>query len=166
MHGLVLDPGVKSADLHAEALGNASHVAAHSTESMDAKRLAQQLGARSAIIAVANHCHHHAQHQLGNGVGILTRSVHHAHTMSCGLGQVNVVITGTGADNHLQLLGCVKHFLVNLVTAHDQTGGIGNGCNHVGLGAFLDENELVATGLNHFLDTLDCYRSKGLLSCN
>ena len=166
LHNLVLDPGVKGADLHAEALGDASNVAANGAKGVDAQRLAQQLGARSAVVAVANHCHHHAQHQLGNSVGVLARSVHHAHTMSSSLGQVNVVVASTGADDNLQLLGSVKHFLVDLVAANNQTSGIGNGGNHVGLGAFLNQHELVASGLDNFLDALDCYRSKGFLSCN
>ena len=86
--------------------------------------------------------------------------------MGGSLGKVDVVITCAGANNHLQL-GCgVKHFLVHLVAANNQTSAVSDGVDHVLTGTFLNEYQLVAGALNHLADALNCHGSKGLLGCN
>ena len=113
--------------LHAEALGYACHVAANITEGQDAQLLAHQLSAAGSVVEVA-HCHYeHAEHQFCHTVGILSGSVHCHHTGLCAGLKVKVVKTGTGADNNLQVLGSLHHLGVNLVGAHNESIGIGNG---------------------------------------
>ena len=133
---------------------------------MDTQRLAQQLGARGAVIAVADQGNEHTHYQLGNSIAVLARGVHHAHAVGGSLGQVDVVITCTSAYNHLQLGSGVKHFLVHLVAAHDQAGTVGDSLDHVLTGAFLNQDQFVACTFDHFTDALYGYGSKGLLGCN
>ena len=78
--------GVEGVDLHAEALGDASHIATHVAEGEDSQFLAQQLRAALAVIETAN-CHHQqSKHQLGHGVGVLAGSVLGYHVVGGGSG--------------------------------------------------------------------------------
>ena len=133
---------------------------------MDTQGLALELGARSAVVTVADEANDHTENELGNGVGVLARSVHHAHAMLGGLVKVDVVIAGASANYHLELWSCVENFFVYFVAANDQAGAVGNSVDHVLLGAFLHENKLVTTLFNNFADASNGSCSKWFLGCN
>ena len=86
--------------------------------------------------------------------------------MLCGLGQVDVVVAGTGAHHHLELGSGVHDLLVDDIAAHDEACAILDGGYHVVFGALLHEHKLVTGVFKHFLDALDCGGGKGLAGCN
>ena len=118
-HNLILYEWVKSANLHVKTLSNACNVAAHCTIGVDTQGLALELCARSTVVAVADEIYDHTKHELGNSICVLSWSVHNTHTVLSGLVKVNVVITSTSTNYHLQLWSSVKHLFINFVAAHD-----------------------------------------------
>ena len=85
-----------------------------------------QLRAGCAGIHVAHSHHGHAEHQFGNGVGVLAGSVFRAHAVGGGCGEVNVVVTGAGAHYYFELRGGVEHFGIHNVGAHYECRGVGH----------------------------------------
>ena len=144
---VVANKWVKGTDFHTKSLGYARHVASHLAISVDSQSLVFQLCARSAVVAIANQRYKHTKHQLCHSVAVLARSVHHAHAISCRLGQVDVVVSGTSTHHYLELWGCVEHLFVHLIAAHYQSGTVGHGFNHVVFRAFFHEHHFVTGGL-------------------
>ena len=165
-HVFILHPWVESRHLHSKTLSYACHVAAHLPECVNAQRLALKLAACFAVVAVANHQHSHAKHQLGNGVGILSGCIHHTHAVSSGFGEVNVVVTCTGTHHHLEQRCCIKHFFINNVAAHNQTGCIGNLGYKVGFSAFFQQHQFVACFFHHLAYAVDSSCGKWFFGSN
>ena len=148
---------VEGGDVHAEALGDASHVAAYLAEGVDAEGLALEFGAGFAVVAVAGHEDEHAEYELGDGVGVLAGGVHDADAALGGGGQVDVIVAGAGTNDDFQLGSGGHDFAVNLVGADDETLDIGDCLEEVFAGALLYYFEVGAGGINHV-----CY---GLYGC-
>ena len=159
--------GVVGLDVHAESLGDAGHVAAYVAESEQTEGLALEFGARLAVVEVAHGIDEQAHHEFGHGVGVLARRVHGHHVVSRGGGQVDVVVTGTGAYDDFQLLGGGKDGLVHLVGADDEGVGVGHGVEQLLLfSVFLQECQLGAGLFHHFADAADGDGGEGFFGCN
>ena len=132
-HHLGRAVGIVSIDVHAEALGDACHVAAYVAIGVDTEFLSLELAARGAIVEVAHGIYHHAKSQLGHGIGVLAGGVHHTYAMSrCG-GEVYIVVACTGTHHDLELLGGIEHLGIDYIAADDDGIGIGHGSQQVGL---------------------------------
>lgn len=164
LHDVVGAIGVECLDVHAEAFGDAGDVAAYLTECLEPEVLALEFEAGGAGIHVAG-CHDaHAEDELGDGVGVLSGSVLGDDAMGGGCGEVDVIVSGTGAYDDLEVAGCVEHLGVDLVGADDERVGIGDGGEKVGAGGvFLKEGELVAGVFDDLADAVDCHSGKWLL---
>ena len=102
-------------NLHTKALGYASNVTTYITKSKNTQLLAHQFSTTGSIEKVTNTINQKTEHQLSNTVGILTRSIHCYDVVSSSSRQVNIVISGTGTNNNLQVLCCVQYLSVNLI---------------------------------------------------
>ena len=81
--------------------------------------------------------------------------------------EVEVVVTGAGTDDDLQVVGVVDDFLRHLVAAHDKSVSIGNGLVEViDIGIFFQKSQFIAVLLNDFADAVNGNLGKRLLSCN
>ena len=103
-HYIVGNEWVESRNLHAKTLGNASHVATNLTIGMNTESLTLEFETGLAAIFAANHHNGHTKHEFGNSIRVLTRSVHYAHAVSCGFSQIDIVVTGAGANHNFKLL--------------------------------------------------------------
>ena len=66
--------------------------------------------------------------QLGHGVRVLAGRCSSRPTPALlAAGAVDVVVTGAGSDDELELLGGGDHLGVDLVATHDQRVGVGDG---------------------------------------
>ena len=114
--------------------------------------------------AVARHEDHHGQSQLGHGVGVLPRGVHHHDAAGRSGREVHVVIARTGAHDNLEHLGGIDDFGRHLVAAHDQRIGVGHGFEQLGLvRILLEQGELMARTLDDFANSIDRLLGKGFL---
>ena len=149
-HSLVRTIGVIGINLHAESLGDASHVSTHIAKGVDTEFLAFQFSAACAVVQVAYGINHQPESQFGYGVAVLTGSVHRYDLVCRGGSQVDVVIAGTGTHNDLQLLGCVQHLAVHNIRADDQCVSIGHCVQQLlFVCIFLQQGEFVTSLLNH-----------------
>ena len=79
----------------------------------------------------------------------------------------DIVVTGAGTDDDLEILRRVDHLGGDLVAADDERVGIGHGGQQFGLaGIFFEQGEFVAGPLDDFADTLDRLGGEGFLGCN
>ena len=86
--------------------------------------------------------------------------------MGCGCGEVDVVISGSGTNNYLQLLGGVEHFGIYLVGTDDECVGILHCVEKLLLLCiFLKQGEGVACSLDLCLYALDSCCCEWLLCC-
>ena len=144
---------------HSKSLGLLADQTADVAESLDADLLALDLGSRGRSELVAGHIDHHRDGKLGDSVGVLSRSVHNDHVVRGRRGEVNVVITGSGTDNDLQLFRCVKHFGCYFVGADDESVHVSDGCDELrSVGVFLKSGELVPCRCDNLLDPGDSRR--------
>ena len=134
---------------------------------MDTQFLAFQLPTGCAVIEIAGSHDHHAESQFSHGVGVLSRCIHHADLVGSSGFQVHVVVSGTGTNDNLQLLGGIQDFGIHLVATDDDGIHVLHGIQQLRLvGIFLQENQLIAPVFFHYLtDTIHCYRSKRFLCC-
>ena len=154
-------------NIHAEAFGDAGDVASHVTEGEDAEFLAHEFGAGFSVIEVTDGVDEHAHDEFGNGVAVLAGGVHGNNAASGASLEVEVVVTGTSADDDFKVFGVVDDFFGNLVGADDEGVGIGNGfVKVVHVGIFLEEGQGVAVFLNNFADTVDGNFGEGFLGSN
>ena len=71
-------------------------------------------------------------------------------------GEVNVVITGSGTDNDLQLFRGIKHLGGHFVGADDESVHISDGCDELrSVSVLLKSGELVPCSGDDFLDPGD-----------
>ena len=81
--------------------------------------------------------------------------------------EVDVVVTCTGTNHNLQLLGSVKYFGVNLVRTDNQSVGILHSVQQLSLlRIFLQQGELMAACFYLFANALDSCCCERLLCCN
>ena len=116
--------GVVGINVHTEALGDASHVAAYITEGEDTQLLTQQLGTALTVVETTNGHHEQTEYEFGNGIGVLTWGILGNYVVSGSCGEVDIVVTSTGTNNNLQLLGSVEHFGIDLIRTDDECVGI------------------------------------------
>ena len=153
--------------LHTEALGDASHVATHVTESQDTQLLALQLRACLAVVEITNGENQQTENQLGNGVGVLTRSILSHHVVSSSSSQVDIIITGTGANDDLEVLGSVEHLGISLVRTDNHRIHILHSIEKLSLLCiFFEQHQFVACSLYFFLNALDSSCCEWLFCCN
>ncbi len=159
--------GVVGVDIHAEALGDAGHIASHVTEGEDTQLLALELGAALAVVEVADGIDEQTHDELSNGVAVLAGGVHGDDAAGGASLEVEVVVAGAGAHNDLQVLGVVDDLFGHLVGADDEGVGILDGLVEVvHVGIFLKEGKLVAVLLDNFLDTVNSHFGKRFLGSN
>ncbi len=172
MHPTLLDDVFRtifviSIDVHIKALGNTGYIATDISEGQNAQFLAFQLRARLAIEEIADGEDKQAKDQFSHSVGVLSRSILNDNTFFLGISSVYGVITCTGSDNNLQVLGGVEHFFVDFIGTHDH--GI-NICYCIEqlllLLIFLKEHDLMSLFLGHLFNALHCCGSKRFLCCN
>ena len=133
----------------------------------DAEFLAHEFGAGFSVIEVTDGVDEHAHDEFGNGVAVLARGVHGDDATGGASLEVEVVETGAGADNNLQVIGVVDNLFGHFVGADDEGVGIGNGfVKVVHVGIFLEEGQGVAVFLNNFADTVDGNFGEGFLGSN
>ena len=106
------DEFVESVDFHAEAFGDAGHVATHVTEGQQTELLAHQFAAALAVVEVTDGVDQHTHDEFGNGVAVLTRGVHGHDAFGGASLEVEVVVTGAGTDDDLQVVGASTTFLI------------------------------------------------------
>ena len=158
---------IVSIDFHAEAVGDTGHVASHITEGEDTQFLALELGAGLAVVEITDGEDEQTHDQLGNSIAVLAGGVHGDDAASGAGGEVEVVEAGASADDNLEVLGVVNHFLGDLVGADDEGIGIGNGSVElVDRGIFFEESQGVAVLLNNFADAVDGNFCERLFSSN
>ena len=154
-------------NLHAEAFGNASHVAANVTESQDTEFLAHELCTGLAVVEVSHGKNHHTEHEFGNGIGVLSGSVLHNNALVFGISGVDVVVAGTGTNNDFQVGGSVEHLRSNLVRANDERIGILHGIEQLSLFCiFFEQYEFIACTFDFFSDALYSNCCKRFFCCN
>ena len=152
---------------HVEALGNASHVATHSTEGEDAQTLGFQLGAAGAVEEVTFRIHEETEDEFCHAVGVLTRGVHSHHFVSRSGIKVDIVITRARAYHYFKLLGSVEDFGIDFVGADNHSIHIGDSLQELCLlRIFLQKDGLVASGIEHLLNALHGHTAERLLCCN
>ena len=150
------DERVDGHDAHSQSLGLLADQTADVAESLDADLPALDFSACGRGELVAAHIDHHRDGKLGDSVGVLSRSVHNDHVVRGRRGEVNVVVTGTGTDNDLQLFRCVKHFGCDFVGADDESVHISDGCDELrSVSVLLKSGELVPCSGDDFLDPGD-----------
>ncbi len=161
------DELVESVDIHAKAFGDAGHVATHVAEGQQTELLAHQFAAALAVVEVTDGIDQHAHDEFGNGVAVLARGVHGDDATGGASLEVEVVVTGTGADDDLQVLGVVDDFLRHLVGTHDEGVGVGNGgIEVVHVGIFLEESQLVTVLFDDFSNSINSNLCERFFSCN
>ena len=107
--------GIISRYFHTEALSDAGYIATYITKCQDTQLLTLQLTASLAIVEITNGKYQQAEYQLGYSVGVLTRSILSYYVVSSSSSQVDIIITSTGANDDLQVLGSVEYLGVSLV---------------------------------------------------
>ena len=153
--------------VHAEAFGYAGYIAAYLPEGVYAECFAFELGSGGAVIEVARHHYHHAECQLGYGVGVLPGCVHDTYTVCCGGLEVDVVVSGSGAYYYFEVGSGVHYLGVDDVAAYDDAIDIGYGGEQLGLiGVFFEEHKLGACAFYDFAYAFYCNGSKGFLGSN
>ena len=116
---LVVDEGIEGEDLHPEAVSHFGDVDADVSIGVDADLLAAKLGSRFAVVVVAGAHDHHAEDELRHGVRVLSGCIHGDDILLSCLCTVDVVKSGSGADDDLQLFGGIQDLRGDFVTADD-----------------------------------------------
>ena len=165
-HRLVGAEGIVGIHLHAEALRNTRHIATHIAEGVDTQFLTLQLAAAGAVVEVTHGIYHHAQCQLGYGVGVLPGGVHRYHAVAARGCQIDVVVPCARAHYYLQLLRSVQHLCIHHIGADDECVSV---CHSVQqlllLGIFLQQNEAVTCLLHYLANAIYSHFRKGFLGC-
>ena len=163
-HGCIGNERIECDDVHAQSLALDADQTADIAVGVDRQRLALQLRTRTGSKAVAGHVDHHAQSQLGNGIRILTRSVHHDDTACRSRCKVDIIVTGTGTNDDFELLGGVDDLGRDLVAADDDRIGIGDSLQQLRLvRILLQQRERMTRALYDFANTVDSLLCEGLL---
>ena len=158
---------VVSIHLHTEALSNASHIATYITEGEDTKLLAQEFGARLAVIEIANGIYQQTEYKFGNSIRVLARSILYDNTLLLGISTVYIVVAGTCTNYNLELLSSVEHLRSNLVRTDNHCVGIGYSIKKLLLvSIFLKKNKFVACSFNFCLNTIHGCCCKRLFGCH
>lgn len=164
---LVGEERVEGADVHAEGLGFLADETADVAVGLDTEFLALELGTGLAVELAAGHENHQGDGELGHGVGVLSRGVLHDDAMGGRGGEVDIVEAGTGTDDDLELFRGVQHGGRHLVGTDDEGLGVLDGLAELGLaGVLLEELDLVAGGLEQFVDIMHSRFGERLLGCN
>ena len=159
--------GVVSIDIHAEALSDASYVAARVTVSQEAKLLILELSTRGAIEAVTYAEEEHSEDELSYSVSVLSRSVHHAYAVSGSGLEVYVIVASTSADDDLELLSSVEDLGIYDVATDDDCFDVGDSCEELGLSRILFEEDYFEASFGEdLLDTSYCGSSEGFFGGN
>ena len=118
---------IVSVDVHANALGDAGYIAADIAVSVDTEALALQFSTRTGVEQVTEHVNHQTGSQFSHSVRVLSRGIH-GHDFVFGASrQVEIVVTGAGANHDLQVLGVFNDFLGHFVRTNNQSVGISHG---------------------------------------
>ena len=159
--------GVVGIDFHADALSDASYVAARVTVSKETELLVLELRARGTIEAVADSEEEHSEDELSYSVSVLPRSVHHAYAVSGSGLKVYVVVAGTSADDDLELLSSVEDLGIYDVATDDDCVDVGDSCEELSLSRVLFEEDYFEASFGEdLLDTSYCGSSKGFFGGN
>ena len=159
--------GVVSIDIHADALSDASYVAARVTVSEETKLLVLELSTRGAVEAVAYAEEEHSEDELSDSVSVLSRSVHHAYAVSGSGLEVYVVVAGTSADDDLELLSSVEDLGIYDVATDDDCFDVGDSCEELGLSRVLFEEDYFEASFGEdLLDTSYCGGSEWFFGGN
>ena len=150
------DERVESAHLHAQRLAVTGHDAADVAVSLDSEPFAADLRSGAGGELIARHKNHHAHDQFGHGVRVLPRGIHHDNPFGGAGGQVDVVVTGTGANDDFQFLGGGDYFGRHFVAADNQPVGIFHGRQQIGLvRIFFQQGQFVTRPFNDFAYSVD-----------
>jgi len=166
---LSLDEGIEGVDLHAEALGDATHSTSDSTIGLKTKLAATELIAALAREATTEGHDGKTKGNLSDSVGVLARSVHDDDALGRAGLQIDGIVASTSTDDDLQSRSVLKELSVDLVRANDH--GIGGGKLGIELGALLvalaeDKLEVSLVGLGKLLNLGNRVLGEGLLSSN
>ena len=166
-HRRIRDEGVVGDDVHAQRLTLAPHEFAHIAVGVDAEGLALYLRTRTGRKAVARHEDHHGERQLGHGVGVLPRGIHHHDTARRGGREIHVVVTRTGTNHDFEVLRRPDDFGRHLVAADNERIDIGHGGQQLGLvGIFFKQGQFIARVLDDPADAVDSLLGKRLFGRN
>ena len=161
----LLEERLEAVDLHTEAACNTCGAAGGVTEGVEADLLTHQLASGLAIEAVACCEDEQTKDKLTDSIGVLSGGVLYDHALLLGVLGVDGVVSGTGADDHLQLLGGVDHLLGDLVAADDKGVGVSDSLQQLILALILLQHlQLVAGILYDLADLWYCGGVEGLLS--
>ena len=159
--------GIISRNIHTEALGDASDITTHVTKCQDTQLLTLQLTASLAIVEITNCENQQTEYQFGYSVGVLTRSILGYYVVSSSSSQVDIIITSTGANDNLEVLGCVEHLGISLVRTDNHRIHILHGIEKLSLLCiFFEQYEFIACSLYFFLNALDSSCCEWLFCCN
>ena len=165
-HSLIGAVSIVCIDFHTEALGNTGYVTTYVTEGVDTEFLTLEFGAAGTVVQVTNGINHQTESEFSYGVGVLTRGVHRYNLMGRSRGKVNIVITGTGANHNLEVLGGGEYFLVHDVGTDDDSVRISYCVKQLLFSRiFLQESKFIACFLHHLADTVHSHFGKRFFCC-
>ena len=163
---LVREERVEGLDLHSEGLGFRADQTTDVSEGLDSEDLALNLRAGGGSELGPGHEDHHRDRELGHGVRVLARGVHHHHA---GLGrglEVHIVISGACAHHYLELRCSCDHLGGHLVRADDDGFDVLDGRDEIRLlGIFFEFHDLMASRREDIRDAAHRCSGKGLLGC-
>ena len=163
----IRDEGVVGDDVHAQRLTLAPHEFAHIAVGVDAEGLALYLRTRTGRKAVARHEDHHGERQLGHGVGVLPRGIHHHDTARRGGREIHVVVTRTGTNHDLQVLSGIQYLSVHLIATDNHGIGILNRIQQLRLLCiFLQKSQFHASAFHYPPDTFHSDSGERFLCSN
>ena len=157
---------IECIDFHSETFCDTGHIATYVAVCVDSQFLSFQFCSRCSVIEVADSHYHHSESQFGNGTGVLPRCIHHTNIMSCRSSQVDVIVTGSGTNHYLQLLGGIQHFGIDHVTADNDCIHILDCLQQFGLfTVFFQQDQFIACPFHYFADTFHSYRCERFICC-
>ena len=87
--------------------------------------------------------------------------------MSGGGSKVDIVVTGTGTNHNLQLLGGIEHLSIDLIRADDQCIGIFHSIKELCLlSIFLQKHQFITCCFNFCLNPIHSCCCERFLCCN
>ena len=162
-HCLIRAIRIVGIDVHTEALCDTRHVTTDVTERMNTQFLAFQFGAAGSIVQITNGIDHQTECQFSHSIAVLSRRVH-CYYLVCGSGvKVDVIITGTGTNDNLQLLGGVQYSCIHDIRTDDECVSVSHSVQQLSfVRIFLKQREFITSCFYFFSNAIYCNFSKRL----
>ncbi len=107
--------GVKSIDIHAEALGDTRNIATHVAKGMYAELLTHELCSARSIVEVADSINKKTKSELCHCIGILARRIHRNNIVGSSGSKIDVIVTCASTNDNTKILCCVEDFRINFI---------------------------------------------------